>query len=334
MKIFAYGIREDEKPALEEWKSSNPDVEVNFTEYDLTSDSAFLADDANGVVAMQTAHYSKDALEVLNKLGIHNLSIRNTNVANFDFSDLKELGFKLTNVPDYAADSVAEHVIVLMGQLLQHQPQFTDKMQHGDFTLSTNIGQSFSNQTVGVIGTGQTGSTVIKLLQALGSNVIAYDINRNGVMNSQGLYVDNLSELYRQSDVITLQLPLTSKTKYLINDSAIDQMKHGVYLINCAHGQLIDTDSLIKGLDNQKIAGAALDVLDDETSVFGKVWSSLENIPNPNIRDLLHRNNMIITPHNAFYTQTAVHKMITKAFDSNKALIEGRIPSTIVDLNK
>jgi Lactate dehydrogenase and related dehydrogenases len=334
MKIFAYGIRDDEKLILEEWKSTNPGVEVNFTGYDLTSDSAFLADDADGIVTMQNAYYSRDALEILNKLGIHNLSTRTTNIANFNFKDLKELGFKLTNVPDYCASSIAEHVIVLMGQLLQQQPQFTEKMHQGDFTLSPNIGQSFSSQTIGVIGTGRTGLAVIKLLQALGSKVIAYDIEHNSDLETQGLYADHLSELYQKSDVITLQLPLTSNTRYLINDSAIKQMKSGVILINCAHGQLLDTDALIKGLDSGQIAGAGLDVLDDETSVFGKIWSSLKNIPNGDIRDLLQRNNVVITPHNAFYTQMAVRKMIITAFDSNKALIEGKTPSTIVDLDK
>lgn len=334
MKIFAYSIRDDEKLILEEWKSVNPGVEVNFTEYDLTSNSAFLADDANGIVTMQNSPYSREALEVLNKMGIHNLSTRTTNVANFNFADLKELGFSLTNVPDYSAKTIAEHVIVLMGQLLQQQPQFTEKMHQGDFRLAPNIGQSFDSQTVGVVGTGHVGLAVIKLLQALGSKVIAYDIKRNSGLDAQGLYVDNLAELYQTSDVITLHLPLTDQTRYLINDAAIKQMKPGAYLINCAHGQLVETDSLIKGLNSGQIAGAGLDVLDDETSVFGKVWSSLKNIPNGDIRYLLQKNNVIITPHNAFYTQTAVHNMVITAFDSNKALIEGKSPSTLVDLNK
>jgi len=117
----------------------------------------------------------------------------------------------------------------------------------------------------------------------------------------------------------------------MINDQAIEQMKDGVYIINCARGELIDTNALIKGLDSGKIAGAGLDVLDNENSVFGKVWSSVENIPDEKIRNLAERINVIITPHSAFYTETAIHNMINTAFDSNKELIEGQQPSTLVD---
>lgn len=335
MKIFAFGIRDDEKPALEEWKAANPNVEVAFTEYDLTADSAFLADDANGVVAMQLSHYPKDAFKVLNGLGIHYLSLRNTNVDNLNFSDLKEFGISLTNVPDYSSASIAEHVIVLMGQLLQKQPQFAKKMQAGNFTWSPTIGNDFGSQTVGVIGTGHTGQAVIKLLKAFGCRIIAYDRQPNADLLQEGLYVDvdSLTELFQQSDVITLQVPLTTDTKYLVNERSLAQMKAGAYLINCAHGQLVNTKALITALDSGHLAGAGLDVLDDESSVFGKTWSSLENIPNREIRNLFHRDNVIITPHNSFYTKTAVHNMVITAFNSNKDLIMGKRPSTIVNLN-
>lgn len=334
MKIFAYGIRDDEKPSLEKWEKANPNVEVGFTKYILNADTARLAEGADGVVTLQTAPYTREALEVLNKLGVHNISIRNVGVDNFNFKDLNELGFSLTSVPVYSPNAIAEHAVLLMGRLLRRVPEFDQKMDNGDFTWAPTIGKEYREQTVGVVGTGHIGRVVIQILQGFGANVVAYDVYHNSDIEKQGLYVDTLEELYKKSDIITLHVPLFDSNKYMINDEAISQMKDGAYIINCARGELIDTDALIKGLDSGKIAGAGLDVLDDENSVFGKVWSSVDNIPNDKIKNLIQRLNVIVTPHSAFYTETAIHNMITTSFDSNKSLIEGQKPSTIVDTNK
>lgn len=334
MKIFAYGIRKDEEPSLKKWEQANPSVEVGFTEYTLTADSARLAEGSDGVVTLQTSPYTREALEVLKSLGIHYISIRNVGVDNFEFKDLNDLGFTLTNVPVYSPNAIAEHTVLLMGRLLRRVPEFDDKFDHGDFTWAPTIGKEYREQTVGVIGTGHIGRVVIKILQGFGCKVVAYDVYHNDDIEQQGLYVDSLEELYKQADIVTLHVPLFDSNKYMINDKAISQMKDGVYIINCARGELVDTDALIKGLDSGKVAGAGLDVLDDENSVFGKVWSSPDNIPNEKIRNLAHRLNVIITPHSAFYTETAIHNMITTSFDSNKALIEGLKPNNIVDTTK
>jgi len=300
MKIFAYGIREDEQPSLKKWETAHPDIEVGFTEYTLTADSARLAEGSNGVVTLQTSPYTREALEVLHQLGIKYISIRNVGFDNFKFQDLNDLGFTLTNVPVYSPNAIAEHTVILMGRLLRRVPEFDQKMDNGDFTWAPTIGKEYREQTVGVVGTGHIGRVVIKILQGFGAKVVAYDVFHNPDIEKQGLYVDTLEELYKQSDIITLHVPLFDSNKYMINDEAISQMKDGVYIINCARGELIDTDALIKGLDSGKVGGAGLDVVDDENSVFGKVWSSIDNIPNEKIRNLAKRLNVIVTPHSAF----------------------------------
>jgi len=334
MKIFAYGIRKDEEPSLKKWEQANPGVEVGFTKYTLTADSARLAEGSDGVVTLQTSAYTREALEVLNKLGIKNISIRNVGFDNFNFKDLNDLGFKLTNVPVYSPNAIAEHTVLLMGRLLRRVPEFDQKFDNGDFTWAPTIGKEYREQTVGVIGTGHIGRVVIKILQGFGAKVVAYDVFHNPDIEKQGLYVDTLEELYKQSDIVTLHVPLFDSNKYMINEKAISEMKDGVYIINCARGELIDNDALIAGLDSGKVAGAGLDVLDNENSVFGKVWSSPENIPDEKIKNLAMRTNVIVTPHSAFYTETAIHNMITTSFDSNKALIEGLKPDNIVNTNK
>ncbi|AKP67944.1 D-2-hydroxyacid dehydrogenase [Companilactobacillus ginsenosidimutans] len=330
MKIFAYGIREDEKTSLENWEQANPNVEVGYTDKTLTPETADLANGASGVVTLQTTPYDRESLEKLNNLGIKNISIRNVGYDNFDFNDLKDFDMKLSNVPVYSPNAIAEHAVLMVGRLLRRIPEVDKKFDNGDFTWAPTIGKEYREQTVGVIGTGHIGRVAIQMLQGFGAKVIAYDVYHNDSIEKQGLYVDTLDELYAQSDVITLHVPLTSDNAYMIDDNAIAKMKDGVYLINCARGELISNDALIRGLDSGKIAGAGLDVLDHENNVFGKNWGSIEKLPDPIIKNIAERENVILTPHNAFYTETAVRNMIEVSFDSNKDLIEGKIPDTLV----
>lgn len=334
MKIFAYGIRDDELSSLKKWEANHPDVEVGYTNDTLTPDTAQLAEGSNGVVTLQTTPYEREALKKLSDYGIKSISIRNVGFDNFDFKDLNDFGMKLTNVPVYSPNAIAEHTVLLMGRLLRRVPEVDQKFDNGDFTWAPTIGREYREQTVGVIGTGHIGRVVIKILQGFGAKVVAYDVYHNADIEKQGLYVDSLEELYKQSDIITLHVPLFDSNKYMINDKAISQMKDSVMIINCARGELIDTDALIAGLDSGKIGGAGLDVLDNENSVFGHKWGSIDNLPNPKIKNLAERLNVIITPHNAFYTETAVHNMITVSFDSNKALIDGETPKNLVDTSK
>lgn len=330
MKIFAYGIREDEQPSLENWKQANPDIDVDFTDKTLTPKTAELAKGANGVVTLQTTPYERESLKILSDFGIKSISIRNVGYDNFDFQDLKDFDIKLSNVPVYSPNAIAEHAVLLIGRLIRRIPEVDQKFDNGDFTWAPTIGKEYREQTVGVIGTGHIGRVAIQMLQGFGAKVIAYDVYRNKDIEKQGLYVDTLEELYQEADVITLHVPLTSDNAYMIDEKAIDQMKDGVYIVNCARGELISNDALIKGLDSGKIAGAGLDVLDHENNVFGQKWGSIENLPDPTIKNLAERINVILTPHNAFYTETAIHNMIEISFNSNKDLIEGKIPDTLV----
>ena len=330
MKIFAYGIREDEKPSLENWEKANPEIEVGSTDQTLTPETAKLAEGSNGVVTLQTTPYERKALETLSDLGIKSISIRNVGYDNFNFDDLKDFDMRLSNVPVYSPNAIAEHAVLMIGRLLRRIPEVDQKFDNGDFTWAPTIGKEYREQTVGVIGTGHIGRVAIQMLQGFGAKVIAYDVYHNDSIEKQGLYVDTLDELYAQSDVITLHVPLTSDNAYMINDDAISKMKDGVYLINCARGELISNEALIRGLDSGKIAGAGLDVLDHENNVFGQKWGSIDKLPDPIIKNIAERLNVILTPHNAFYTETAIRNMIEVSFNSNKDLIEGKIPDTLV----
>ncbi|WP_129044510.1 D-2-hydroxyacid dehydrogenase [Companilactobacillus metriopterae] len=330
MKIFGYGIREDELHALNQWIDNNPDVEVQYTDKTLTPETAALAEGSDGVVTLQTTPYERAALEKLTSFNIKYISIRNVGYDNFNLQDLSDLDMTLTNVPVYSPYAIAEHALLLAGRLLRRVPEVDRKFDEGDFTWAPTIGKELREQTVGIIGTGHIGQVAAQMFNGMGSKVIGYDVSEKDNFKKYGTYVESLEELYQISDIVDLHVPLFDSNKYMINDESIAKMKDGVFIINAARGELINTKSLIKGLDSGKIAGVGLDVLDNENTVFGKKIGSIENISDPDIKNLAERINVIITPHNAFYTETAVYNMITVAFDSSKKLISGEQPENIV----
>lgn len=334
MKIYLYGIREDEKEYLNQWDQAHPDVEIDYTDQILTPETAELAKDADGVVMVQTQPYQREALEKLHDYGISKISVRNVGLDGFDFKDLRDFGFSLTNVPVYSPNAIAEHTTGLIIRLLRRVPEFDQKFANADFRWFPTIGEEIHGKTVGVIGTGHIGSVVARIMQAFGAKVIAYDIAPNPALENLGIYVDTLDELLEQSDIITIHTPLAKKDVHMIDADAFAKMKKGAIFINAARGGLVDTDALIAALDSGHLGGAGLDVLESENDVFQKKFDSIKDVKDPQFQALINRDNVIITPHTAFYTTTAVHNMIFDSLNDNLKMLNGKTPKYPVDISE
>ncbi|KMK54130.1 D-lactate dehydrogenase [Fructobacillus sp. EFB-N1] len=175
MKVFAYGIRDDEVPALKSWQEENPTVEVDYTNEVLTADTVALAKGANSVVTLQLDPYGADVLEGLADLGIKNLSLRNVGTETIDFEAAKRLDFNLSNVPVYSPNAIAEHAMIQLSRLLRRTKPMDAKVAKHDLRWAPTIGREVRMQTVGVIGTGNIGRKSINILKGFGAKVIAYD---------------------------------------------------------------------------------------------------------------------------------------------------------------
>jgi D-lactate dehydrogenase len=331
MKIVSYSIREDEMPALQNWQKEHPEVEVQIEKELLTPESAKKAQGADGVVVYQQKPYTRETLQALHDAGINKMSLRNVGTDNIDMDAAKELNFQITNVPVYSPNAIAEHAVWLMGRLLRREPEYSAKIAKHDLRWAPEIGQEMRMQTVGVIGTGHIGQVLINIVRGFGAKVVCYDIYQNEKLKSEGLYVDSLDELYKQADIITLHVPSVKENIHMINDDSISKMKDGVIIINASRGDLIDTDALIRGLDSGKIKAAGLDVYEKEVGVFNENWEG-KQFPDARLENLLNRKNVIVTPHTAFYTETAVKNMIEIAHNSNVQLINGETPKNLVNL--
>ncbi|PIZ61971.1 hypothetical protein COY16_05555 [Candidatus Roizmanbacteria bacterium CG_4_10_14_0_2_um_filter_39_13] len=223
------------------------------------------------------------------------LVTRTVGTDHIDMDYCKVKGIEVKNIVDYGAFNIAEHVFALLlsgtRNILATQPE----IRSGTFTYKGHLGVALKGKTLGVVGTGRIGLEVIKLANAFGMTIIAYDVYKNEeACQELGYEYVELEDLAKRSDIITLHAPLLESTRHMINASIIESMKEGVILINTARGELIDTEALTKNIEKFRWVG--LDVLEGEKE-FSKD------------HPLLKFENVVITPHIAFYSDASVKKI-------------------------
>jgi D-lactate dehydrogenase len=216
------------------------------------------------------------------------LITRTVGTNHINLNDLKKLNIDFASIPDYGAFSVAEHVFALLLTLTRKVIFLDKEVRNGRFASKGGQGLTLEGKTFGIIGAGRIGIETIKLAKAFKMKVLAFDMFKNKRLSEKlkFKYAD-LDKLLKQSDVISLNVPLTKKTKHLISEKEIKQMKKDVILINTSRGGIINTQALINNISKFKYVG--LDVLEDEDKFCKK-------------HPLLNYKNVVITPHCAFFT--------------------------------
>mgnify|MGYP001419062662 FL=1 len=240
--------------------------------------------------------------------GVKLLALR---CAGFNNVDLKAAKGKLpvVRVPAYSPYAVAEYSLALMLSLNRKIHRAYWRTRDGNFSLNGLMGFDMHGKTIGIIGTGKIAKILIRLLKGFGMRILAYDLYPDmKFAGEEGISYVSLDELYRESDIISLHCPLTAQTKYMIDKDSIDKMKEGVMIINTGRGQLINTNDLIEGLKEKKIAAAGLDVYEEEGEYFYEDKSD-KIIDDDVLARLLSFNNVIVTSHQAFFTKEALHNI-------------------------
>ncbi|GEK05380.1 hypothetical protein J5F27_01885 [Schleiferilactobacillus harbinensis] len=321
MQFGIYGLKPEEKEFFDAWAAENS-VTLQFHQEILGGQTPadFAGDDV--VVALQTVAYPPAAIEAMAQAGVKYLALRNVGTDNVPFATLAANGIQLANVPAYSPQSIAEFAVSLTLQLVRNFGYVIQSISHHQYTdAMQRTGKELGTLTIGVVGTGRIGASAVKLFQGFGSQVIAYDPYPNPALKDQVEYVDDLADLWPRVDVVDLHIPGTKENTHLIGADQIAQMKDGVYLINTARGNLIDTQALIAGLTSGKIAGAGIDTFEFEADVY-PAWEKNEAPANPLYEKLLADPRVIMTPHIAYHTETAVENMVTVSLNNAKAFVE------------
>jgi len=231
------------------------------------------------------------------------ISTRSIGYNHVDVEYAKSIGILVENVT-YSPDSVADYTLMLMLMAIRNAKSTIRRTDIHDYRLNYLRGKELRDLTIGVIGTGRIGAGVIARLRGFGCRILAFDSHPKTAAD----YVP-LGELLRLSDIITLHTPLTADTYHLLNRQRLEQLKHGAFIINTGRGSLIDSEALIQALENCRLGGAALDVLEGEEGIF---YADCRNKPiesKPLLR-LQELPNVLISPHTAYYTDHALNDMV------------------------
>lgn len=321
MKLIMFSVREDERPALKAWEEQHG-VEVTPITDPLTPENIELVNGYDGICIQQRVDITEEAIyEQLEKFGIKQIALR---TAGYDIIDLelaKKYHLKITNVPAYSPTSVAELVVMQALRLIRNNSILEDNQSRGDFRWGGLIAKEINTLTVGVIGAGKIGGTTARLFHALGANVLAYDPVQREELEDIVTYEASQKAVLEKADIVSLHVPLDETTMYLIDETAFNQMKSDAYIINAARGPVINVNALIQALEQNKIAGAALDTLPNEQNFFNHNLSGKE-LPDENLKRLMEMNNVLITPHIGFYTTVAVKNMVDIALGSVLDIIQ------------
>lgn len=306
MKVAVFSTKSYDRHFLTTTNKSHHH-EFVFHETLLKPETAALAVGCPAVCIFVNDDASASTLERLAAGGTQLIALRSTGFNNVDLQAAVELGMKVVRVTVYSPFSVAEHGVALLQCLNRKIHRAYNRTREGNFTLDGLMGVDLYGRTVGVVGTGKIGRIFAKIMKhGFGCEILGYDVHHNPEFAGDlgGKYVD-LPELLSQSDIISLHCPLTPENHHLIDQSAIAQMKPGVILINTSRGGLVDAEALIEGLKAKKIGALGLDVYEQESSLFFEDFSS-EIIQDDVIERLLSFPNVIVTGHQAFFTQEAI----------------------------
>jgi D-lactate dehydrogenase len=208
-------------------------------------------------------------------------------------------------------NTVAEHAFALLLDLVRHLSPSWDSVKEGKFSYEGFRGRDLKGKTIGVIGTGRIGLHVIKIANGFEMDVIAFDVYHNEEARRElGFEYVELDELMKRSDVITIHLPLLESTYHLINKERIRAARKGAIIINTARGGIVDTNALIYGLEERILGGVGLDVVEDELSLTSK-------------HPLLTFDNVVISPHTAFYTDEAMLRILGTTLENVNGFVAG-----------
>lgn len=296
--------------------------EIKYFESHLTADSTALAQGYNAICAFVNDKITAEVIDILYSQGVKLIALRCAGYNNVDIKAAQQK-IRVVRVPRYSPYAVAEYAVGMMLCLNRNIHRAYWRIKENNFSIVGFLGFDMHGKTAGVIGCGQIGSEVIRILKGFGMKVLGYDIDRSQVENAGCSYVD-LPTLYKESDIITLHCQLTPENLHMINRVSMAQMKEGVMLINTGRGGLIETTELIDALKSKKIGAVGLDVYEEESEYFYEDLSS-SFISDDVLARLQTFPNVLITSHQAFFTKEAMQNIALTTLENIKAYRDGML---------
>lgn len=318
MDIFVYSCRYDELPVLPSLREKYG-VTIDYTKELLTPDTVELARGYT-CISMTASQVNADLLQKMYDMGVRFISTRSIGFDHIDIESAKKIGMVVGHTV-YSPAAIADFATLLILMAVRKVTTILKNYEQNDFRLSEVQGREIHNLTIGVIGTGRIGKTVIKNLSGFGCKLLAYDSYPDEKLKQYVEYHDR-AYLYAHCDVLTFHAPATPETFHLLSCADLPGLKKGMIIVNTARGTLVETKALLQGLADGTIGFAALDVVEQEPSYRNRIVQP-DIYKAPEILSLENHPQVMLTPHIAFHTDQAAYDMISNSMQSCCCFIKG-----------
>ena len=321
-RIIFFDIKDYDREFFEKY-GKNYNYEMSFFKSRLSLENVHLTKGYDVVCAFTNDDIGKETIDAMAENGVRLLAMRCAGFNNVSLKDIHNR-FKVVRVPAYSPHAIAEYTVGLILAVNRKINKAYVRTREGNFSINGLMGVDLYGKTAGIIGTGKIGQILIKILKGFDMKVIAYDLFPNQkVADELGFEYVSLDELYANSDIISLNCPLTKDTQYMINRRSMLKMKDGVILVNTGRGQLIDSADLVEALKDKKVGAVALDVYEEEEDYFFEDKST-QVIEDDILGRLLSFYNVLITSHQAYFTKEAVEAITVTTLNNIKDFVEGK----------
>lgn len=335
--IAFFDVTPKEKVSFEHYFTGSK-FKVLFFNEPIGKIAAYDYKSADIISVYTTSHIDSTILSHAPKLKL--IACRSTGFDNIDIEACQKRKVAVCNVPGYGQTTVAEYTIMLMLMTVRKMPAVLKAVSEGHIDYNHLTGTTLHGKTLGVIGTGKIGLSVIKIAKSMGMHIVAYDPYPNEqAAKTIGFSYIKLQDLFKGADIITLHAPLTPDTRHIVDAKALKLMSEHSILINTARGELVETQALIEALRTHQIAAAALDVIEGERTIDGEIEHDLFRANREilfeiaEIDILSKMNNVILSPHNAFNSKEALYFIRKTTVENINAFLAGK-PQNIVELKK
>ena len=322
MKFLVYSAKDFEVPFLKQANKNNH--KVSYLKEALDTDTAIKAVGFEAISIFSGDDASSIVLEKLYDLGVRHITMRSSGHNNINLKLAKNLGFKVANAPEYSPHAIAEHAMALLLALNRKLVLANTQVHDYNFLQDDLMGFNLHAKTVGIIGTGRIGSIMTKIVHGFGCEILANDLEPDyDLIELCNVTYTSLNEVCKQSDIISLHIPLNYENYYLINKNKLAMMKQGSILINTSRGAIVETEALIKSLEDKHLGGYCTDVYEKEKGLFFRD-NSKHGIKDERLKKLLSLPNVLLTPHQAFVTKEALTSIAEITFKNIDSWANGR----------
>jgi D-lactate dehydrogenase len=319
MKIAVFSTCAYDQEFLEKYNTGH---QLLFFKQALNFDNVILTKDFDAVCLFVNDCADEQVLSALKQHGVNLVLLRCAGFNNVDVKAAAAIGIKILRVPAYSPEAVAEHALAMIMTLNRKTHKAYNRVREGNFSLESLMGFNLHHSKVALIGTGNIGKAIYKILKGFGCQISAYDPYPDAALQAEGLVYADLEEVLKDAQIVTLHCPLTDDSLHMINEQTLKYFKKGAMLINTSRGALVQTSDVINSLKSGQLGYLGLDVYEQESALFFHDLSG-EVIQDDLIARLISFPNVLITSHQGFFTQEAIKQIAEITFSNADAFANG-----------